>query len=160
MTNKLTQPKVTRYISWLGSNDHHGMYGCVYDYESEKLLDELFALLEQIAPVSENGTKTLWLRAERGPIEDFGDAEELIREGDYDSKEQFIESWKINYPDEIEWYQFSAVELKDEGYRAVTLQHRFVIVQDKHREPAGFPNVIPDFVQWLIDGVKERIQML
>lgn len=160
MPNKLTQPKVDQYISWLSRNDHFGMAGCVYDDKSKKLLDELFRLLEQIGPVSENGTRTLWLRAERGPMEDFGDAEELIREGDYESVEQFMESWKINYPDEVKWYQFSAVERKDEGYRAVILQHRFVIVQDKHREPAGFPNVISDFVRWIIDGAKECLRML
>lgn len=36
----------------------------------------------------------------------------------------------------------------------------YVIVQDKRREPAGFPNEIPEFVQWLIEGVKECIEML
>jgi len=40
------------------------------------------------------------------------------------------------------------------------LGHKYVIVQDKRREPAGFPNEIPEFVQWLIDGVKECIEML
>lgn len=40
------------------------------------------------------------------------------------------------------------------------LGHKYVIVQDKRREPAGFPNEISEFVQWLIDGVKECIEML
>ncbi len=160
MPNNLTQPKVDRYYHWLSRNDHYGMYSCIYDDKSEELLDELFRLIEQVAPVSENGARELWLRAERGPIEDFGDAEKMIQEGDYKDKDEFIESWKANYPDEIKWYQFATVELKDEGYRAVMLRHRFVIVQDKRREPSGFPNEIPDFVQWLIDGVKECIEML
>lgn len=140
--------------------------GCMMEYirytprTLAELLDELFRFLERAAPVSENGARELWLRAERGPIEDFGDAEELIREGDYKNKDEFIKSWKANYPDEIKWYQFAAVELKNEGCRAVMLRHRFVIVQNKHREPSGFPNEIPDFVRWLIDGVKECIQML
>lgn len=56
--------------------------------------------------------------------------------------------------------QLQAVQLKDEGYRAVMLGHKYVIVQDKRREPAGFPNEISEFVQWLIDGVKECIEML
>ena len=74
--------------------------------------------------------------------------------------EEFIEEWKAWFPDEIKWYQLQAVQLKDEGYRAVMLGHKYVIVQDKRREPAGFPNEISEFVQWLIDGVKECIEML
>jgi len=136
------------------------MKGCIYDDRSNVLLDELFALLEQVAPVSENGTKELWLRAERGPIEDYGNAQEEIDVGNFETEEEFVDSWKSWYPEEIEWYQLQAVELKDEGYRAVMLAHKVVIVQDNRREPGGFPNEIPEFVQWLIEGVKECIDML
>lgn len=48
----MTQPKIDGYISWLRRNDHFGMTSCIYDDKSQKLLDELFALLEQIAPES------------------------------------------------------------------------------------------------------------
>ena len=49
MHGKLTQPKIDGYISWLRRNDHFGMTSCIYDDKSQKLLDELFELLEQIA---------------------------------------------------------------------------------------------------------------
>ena len=49
MSGKLTQPKVDHYIHWLSRDDHFGMHGCVYDDESDKLLDEFFELIEQIA---------------------------------------------------------------------------------------------------------------
>ena len=140
MSGKLTQPKVDHYIHWLSRDDHFGMHGCVYDDESDKLLDEFFELIEQIAPVAKNGVRALWLRAERGPIEDYGNAEEEVACGDFDSVEEFIEEWKAWFPDEIRWYQLQAVQLKDEGYRAVMLGHKYVIVQDKRREPAGFQN--------------------
>ena len=61
------------------------MYGCIYDEKSNELLDELFALLEQIAPISENGARSLWLRAERGPIEDYGDPEDEVENGEYEN---------------------------------------------------------------------------
>lgn len=91
MHKKLTQPKVDHYIHWLSRDDHFGMHGCVYDDKSDKLLDEFFELIDQIAPVSKNGVRALWLRAERGPIEDYGNAEEEVACGDFDSVEQFIE---------------------------------------------------------------------
>ena len=160
MNGKLTQPKVDHYIHWLSRNDHFGMYDNVYDAQSCKLLDELFELLEQIKPVSGNGSRALWLRAERGPIEDFGNAEEEIAEGYYESEEEFISEWKAWFPNEVQWYLLQAVEQKEEGYRAVTLRHDFVIVVDKRREAKGFPNEITPFVQWIVDGVKECIEML
>ena len=46
MHGKLTQPKIDGYISWLRRNDHFGMTSCIYDDKSQKLLDELFELLE------------------------------------------------------------------------------------------------------------------
>lgn len=160
MCGKLTQPKVDGYIDWLRRNNHFGMTSCIYDDRSSELLDELFALLEQIAPSASNGAKTLWLRAERGPIEDFGSVEEEIAEGNYESKEEFEEAWRSWFPDEVKWYHFQAVEDKTEEYRAVALRHSYVIVQDKRREPAGWPCDISEFVDWLVDGVRECIEML
>lgn len=160
MCGKLTQPKVDGYISWLRRNDHFGMTSCIYDDKSNESLDKLFALLEQVAPVSQNGARTLWLRAERGPIEDFGNAAEEIAEGNYESEEEFVEAWKSWFPEEVKWYQFQAVDDKMEGYRAVALGHSHVIVQDKRREPAGWPCEISEFTEWLVDGVKECIEML
>jgi len=136
------------------------MTSCIYDDRSNELLDELFALLEQIAPSAPNGVKTLWLRAERGPIEDFGNAEEEITEGSYESKEEFVEAWKSWFPNEVKCYHFQAVEDKAEGYRAVALRHSYVIAQDKRREPAGWPCEISEFVDWLVDGVRECVEML
>ena len=136
------------------------MTSCIYDDKSQKLLDELFALLEQIAPESPNGVRTLWLRAERGPIEDFGNAAEEIAEGNYDSEEEFVNAWKSWFPEDVKWYHFQAVEDKAEGYRAVAVRHSYVIVQDKRREPAGWPCEISEFVQWLVDGVRSCIEML
>ena len=160
MHGKLTRPKIDGYISWLRRNDHFGMTSCIYDDKSQKLLDELFALLEQIAPESPNGVRTLWLRAERGPIEDFGNAAEEIEEGNYDSEEEFIDAWKSWFPEDVKWYHFQAVEDKAEGYRAVAVRHSYVIVQDKRREPAGWPCEISEFVQWLVDGVRSCLEML
>lgn len=101
MNGRLTQPKVDGYIQWMRRNDPFGMTGQCYDAESCKLLDEFFALLRQIAPISQNGAKVLWFRAERGPIEDFGSIEDEIAEGNYETEDEFIAEWKSWFPDEI-----------------------------------------------------------
>ena len=90
MCGKLTQPKVMHYHHWLRNNDHFGMKCCIYDDKSLELLDELFELLEQVSPISENGARSLWLRAERGPIEDYGNPAEEVEKGIYESEEEFF----------------------------------------------------------------------
>lgn len=160
MSNEFTQPKVWYYLRWLGEKDRFGSKGQAYDEKSNKLLDEFFRLMEQVSPIAENGARTLWLRAPRGPISDFGDPKEVVEDGEFESEEDFISEWEWRFPDETEWYEMSSIELKDEGYRAVMLRHRFVIVQDSRRPVDAFPNEIPEFVQWLVDSVKECIEML
>ena len=145
MHGKLTQPKIDGYISWLRRNAHFGMTSCIYDDKSQKLLDELFALLEQIAPESPNGVRTLWLRAERGPIKDFGNVAEEIAEGNYDSEEEFVDAWKSWFPEDVKWYQFQTVEDKAEGYRAVAVRHSYVMfrtsAENQQDGPAKFPSL-------------------
>lgn len=160
MPQKLTQPKINQYLHWLHGYEYFGEYGCIYDEKSNILLNELFTLLDQIAPVSPQGVKTLWFRAERGPIEDFGNMEEEIAEGNYSSEQEFKEAWTEEFPNEIEWYHFSAVEDEEEGFRAVMIHHDYVIVQDDRRKPSGFPLDISEFAQWIVDAVKECLLLL
>ena len=159
MSAVLTQPKVRQYIHWLSGYNRFGE-GKAYDEKSKALLDELFRLLELVSPVAGNGARKLWLRASRGPITDFGDPVDAVESGDFENEEQFVQEWESWYPNEVDWYELSAVDVKDEGYRAVVLRHRFVIAQDNRREPDNYPYEISDFVQWLVDGVKECIEML
>ena len=160
MANTLTQPKVRRYIDRLRDRYRFGEVKDVYDEKTNILLDELFRLLKQVSPVAENGAKTLWLRAQRGPISDYGDPREAVEMGDCDNEEQLIQEWESWFPDEIAWYEMDALEDPKEGYRAVMLRHRYVITQDLRRQVEGFPFKLSEFVQWLVDGVKECIEML
>jgi hypothetical protein len=133
-----------------------------YDDKSCELLDELFKLLEQVAPANENGGKYLWIRADRGPIEDFGNAEELIAEGEYKDLDAFTKAWKDWFPEEVAWYELAALEEKDRGFRFIRLAHKMVIVQDDQESTDEFTFVckISEFVAWLIDGVQECLDML
>ena len=162
MAGKLTQPKVEFYLDQLGDRHHFGSQNGTYDEKSSELLDEFFKLMEQIAPANENGGKYLWIRADRGPVEDFGDAEELIADGDYKDLEDFTKAWKEWFPDEIRWYELAALEEKNRGFRFVRLAHKTVIVQDNKETPDlhTFISDIAEFVEWLINGVQECLDML
>ena len=156
----LTQPKIDYYLHWLGGNEFFGEYLPSYDDASRKLLDELFHLLEQLEPIDKNGCRSLWFWADRGPIEDFGDVKEAVEDGSYPSEEAFVEAWKDYYPDDVEWYYFKALEDKPRGYRAVLLGQHVIIVEDAGRKKHAWPYEITEFVQWIVDSVRERISML
>lgn len=158
--SEMTQPKVRHFIDWLKNCDFNGMNVPSYDAASMELLDELFLLVDKINPTYENGARSLWFHANRGSIQDYGDANELIADGEIDSKEEFQKMWEEEFPDEVEWYEFTALQLEREKYRAVSLRHQIVIVQDERRTASSFPYDISEFVQWLVDSMKECVMML
>ena len=74
ISEKLAQPQVRHYISWLRRAEYRNV-NCTMTYTERcyEFMDELFALLERLKPVSENGVKSLWLCARRGTIDDFAE---------------------------------------------------------------------------------------
>ena len=134
MRHRLFTPEIDHYIWWLGERGISNSHCNGYDEKSLKLLDELFYLIKQISPTSLNGVREIWLTSERGPIEKYHDYEELLADGEVNSYEEFEQMWKEEYPDEISWHNFTAVEDASIGYRAIFLNHRFVIEQDTRKE--------------------------
>ena len=116
MNNTLKAPRVKHYIEVL-KQKHYMDVNCnvSFDDRTYELLDEIFSLLKRISPVSKNGGRELWFTAERGTIEDFGDFEEMLADGDVESREEFENWWHDEFPNEVEWYSFSAVEDEKSG---------------------------------------------
>lgn len=120
MNNKvLTAPQIDSYLNWL----HHGI--TAIDEASICLVDKLFNDLNKIAPCGHNNRHELWLCAVRGPIEDFGDYEKMLANGEVKSRAEFEELWREEYPEEKEWYFFTSVE--HNGYRIIILRHQSII---------------------------------
>lgn len=160
MSEKMKLPGVRHYQRYL-SSDLRQTYGSYsYGEETNKLLDELFELVHVIAPCGKPNLRELWFRAERGTPEDYGDVNELIECGDYETPEDFMEDWKWQFPNEVEWFNFATAE--DEGieFRAVYLGHKIVIAQRLSKESEPYRHDISEFVQWMIDSLKECISML
>lgn len=161
MESKLKAPAVKNYANCLKRLDYRGYNSNIsYDEATYPLLDELFTLIKPIEPTSSNGARELWLKAERGTIEDYGDYEEMYAYGEVSSREEYEQLWKSDFPEEIEWFHFAAIEDVDRGYRCVFLNHRIVIEEDQSKENDGFPYEISEFVEWLIESVKAIIEEL
>ena len=164
-SDKLTQPEVNWYIEWLGRAGYRNVYcNMAYDARSYELMNELFALLSAIKPLSENGARSLWICAKRGSINDFakhnGTCEELIDEEVVQDQAGYEEYWREMYPNELEWYELIAIEDKAIEYQAIMLQHRQVLEQDGRADRAVFTHDVSAFVEWMIDSVRCCIKML
>lgn len=165
ISGKLTQPKVNWFIDWLSRVGYHNVNcNMAYDARSYELMNALFALFAKLKPFTAHGARSIWICAKRGSIEDFAEYhgtyeecldDELVK--DYADYEKF---WQESFPNEIEWYELTAVFQKDIDYQAVILQHRQVLEQDGRKERAVFTHNISEFVEWLIDSVQCCIAML
>ena len=132
-------PEIKHYINWLGRVEYRNI-NCsfTYDETSYAAIDRIFRLLHRLEPGPENTSWELWLRAERGTIEDFGSFEELRADGQVESFEEFETWWHSEFPEEAAWFHFAAGEDQKIGYRAIFLGHRHVLEVDSRKERA-FP---------------------
>lgn len=71
---------------------------------------ELFAVLARFEALGDDTLHDLWQRAERGPIEAFGDVEEWLEKGEVSSRKEFESWWQENFPRENKWFRLSAAE--------------------------------------------------
>ncbi len=126
------------------------------DAPSRQKLDELFATLDRFEAVGEDNLHVLWLRAERGPIEAFGDVEEWLEEGEVSSREDFESWWMEDFPRENKWFRLSAAEYR--GHRTVCINHRAVI-QTNPRDTGEWVD-LREFLQWAIDAARKTAEMV
>ena len=158
MSGTLKAPKVKHYIYILKDQDYRAYNNHTsYDDRTYELLDEIFTLIKRISPISQNGARELWFTAERGTIGDFGNFDEMLEDGEIDSREEFEQWWKDECPNETEWFNFTAVEDTDIGYRAIFLGNKFVIEDDSRKQRSAFPINISEFAEWICSTVKECI---
>ena len=153
-------PEIKHYINWLGRVEYRNI-NCsfTYDETSYAAIDRIFRLLHRLEPGPENTSWKLWLRAERGTIEDFGSFEELRADGQVESFEEFETWWHSEFPEEAAWFHFAAGEDQKIGYRAIFLGHRHVLEVDSRKERA-FPYDIAPFTAWLEGAVRDTVQMV
>lgn len=158
MTSKLFAPDIQHRIHWLGDIGRQGPgFRFLLDEKSLAQLDTMFQLLQSsLDPVNENGVYELWLQAERGTLEDFGDFEEYRDSGEVDTHEEFEELWKSEFPDETVWYHFTAIQDSVNGYRALLLNYRLIFEVDPQQQPSPMYD-LSKFTGWLLQAVEDVV---
>ena len=141
-------PQIDR---WRPSSSHQGH--SELDARSKKMLGDLFKELSRLKTCGSAGDEvySLWMCADRGPMEAFGDWEESVASGDVKDRAEYEAMWKEYYPNEKVWYEMAACR-NEEGYMAVYLKHRQWI-EIRPDEKRGEWLDMSELIQWMIDGV-------
>lgn len=154
----LKAPHIQHYIDWLRRIDY-GRVGnsTSYDEKTYELLDELYRELRKLAPMGDRNRRELWLRAERGSLEDWGNIEEMVENGEFDCREDAESYWRDMFPEEVYWYHLLTIEDDDTGFRGLFLGHQYIIEVDPREPKSAFPHTISDLAEWLLSEVKRCV---
>lgn len=125
------------------------------DEKTELLIEDLFETLKQIKPCGDDNRRELWLKADRGTIDDFGDFDEWLDEELVDDYQEFEEWWKADYPDETSWYHLISIERED--YRTVFLGRKQIYESWVPDADRSFGLDLSDLFQWIIEAVQKCI---
>jgi hypothetical protein len=126
------------------------------DKKSAGLLDRLYSLLSEIEPCGSDERRTVWIRAERGTLDDYGDYDELHEDGEVESREQFEKNWRLDYPDEYYYYELTTIQYQD--WRRVFLNGEAVI--QINPEKNGWEHDISEYLEWMISEVENALDLL
>ena len=159
--SNLKAPHVQHYIDWLRRVDYGHVGNCTsYDEKTYELLDELYLELRKIAPMGDRNRRELWLRAERGSLDDWGNIDEMVEDGEFDCREDAESYWQDMFPEQEYWYHLLTIEDDDTGFRGLFLGHHYIIEVDPQEPKSAFPYNISELAQWLLSEVKRCVSEL
>ena len=147
-------PKVNHWIFVLKDGKF------VFDKKTLEAIDKVYAILEAVEPCGEDNRRELWLKAERGTIDDYDDYESLKDEEVVENYEEFEKTPKRSikrylYPDEISWYHLVTIERDD--YRAIFLGRELIYQSRILEAHSSYEYNVEELFVWMQDAVKKCI---
>ena len=142
-------PKVNHWIFVLKDGKF------VFDKKTLEAIDKVYAILEAVEPCGEDNRRELWLKAERGTIDDYDDYESLKDEEVVENYEEFEKMWHEEYPDEISWYHLVTIERDD--YRAIFLGRELIYQSRILEAHSSYEYNVEELFVWMQDAVKKCI---
>ena len=145
-------PKVNHWIFVLKDGKF------VFDKKTLEAIDKVYAILEAVEPCGEDNRRELWLKAERGTIDDYDDYERLKDEDVVENYEEFEKMWHDEYPDKISWYHLVTIERND--YRAMFLGRELIYQSRILEAHSSYEYNVEELFVWMQDAVKKCIAQM
>ena len=142
-------PKVFGKTQW-GSSEIHNLA-----LASMAIFREVFALLEQIETDKVNNYRSVWLRADRGTLEDmdFEDQEDALEYFGVSEGAQLQEAFLREFPNEVYWFELESVN--DRNYYHLGLRNFSITIVEGEQE--GYPYGYLDMLTWIRDELSTTL---
>ncbi len=155
----LKAPEIRKTARWLSNLDYgHYNFSATYTESSMKLLDEIFSLAKEIAPMGNSAARELYLTADRGPFELYW--EMMFDSGYPETPQELHAEWEHHFPTPLDWFHCVLLDDPENGYKGIILNHKQIIEINPRQEPCGFPYDVTDLVHWLLTALKRTIDMM
>lgn len=127
------------------------------DDNSLHLTSTIFQELDHFLPCGNDQRHELWLEAERGQLEDYGDFEDWQAGDETLTREQFVAEWKSYYPADTKYFfKLTTVEYKE--YRSLFLNGNLIVAVEPDQD--GWTYDISDFLTWVLESVRKVVCMV
>ena len=129
----LKAPEIRKTARWLSNLDYgHYNFSATYTESSMKLLDEIFSLAKEIAPMGNSAARELYLTADRGPFELYW--EMMFDSGYPETLQELHAEWEHHFPTPLDWYQCVLLDDPENGYKGIILNHKQIIEINPRQE--------------------------
>lgn len=156
----LTAPKLDEYIKRF-SDRRIGDEDARFTKKSWEKIKRFYKLIDEIMPYGDENEHTLYFKVPRGKLEDYGSYEEALKWGDVESKEEFIDYWKCEYPKEEKWYMmFSNHFTREKNEFYVLILNNKLVIQNEEIYDTKYAIDISNIIDELIILVKEIIDKM
>ena len=111
-------------------------------------LVEIQHRFEQLAVMGDDKYRGFYIEVPRPTPEEWGDAEDLVASGEYDSREEFLADWLAFNPMETKWFHIASSRYGDSrSIRVTDRKHtRFIITNGpKCTDAKDFNRIVPNF---------------
>jgi len=129
--------------------------------EMQSSLPDLFEAIRPVSPEGDDEVRQIWIRAERGTIEDYGDFEEFRKEGIVETRNEFEEYWRFEYPDPVKWYHIASSQYEDQ--RFVYFNHKLALQYTPNPEQGHYQHAdskLVTFLSWLCEEIPKEITLI
>jgi len=124
-----------------------------------KRLVEIFKMMCCLQKQGDDEYRSIWVSAERGRIEDFGDYNEYLENGEVDNKKDFEDLWHYYYPDEMKWYNFAISKYAEVHYFYIDSKLTFQFKLDESNRDACF-DFQTSLAEWLLKKTEQTFVVI
>lgn len=122
-------------------------------------INQLTLIFDRMCCIEKQGDdefRNIWIYAERGKIEDFGDFNEYLEEGEVSNKKEFDDLWHYYYTDKIKWYNFAISKYAEVFYFYIDSKLIFQFKADDTSSDHGY-DFQTELIEWLLKITKDTI---